>query len=214
VSLLLQALPDAEQSAAAAALAVCPTVALPDRSVRGANRLPEATLLVVEEGVLLVTSARPASTRRMVLAVAGPGSLVLPLSGDERLEAAADSWLTAVTVEAYRVLLALPGAAAAIVDALALELRDRQESLAHFSSVRHVDRVRDKLLQLARTHGRVVRDGVRLDLPLTHELMGEMVGSARETVTWAFGQLALEGFVCRDGRSYRLAVEPEAIVAS
>ena len=100
-----------------------------------------------------------------------------------------------------------------MVEALEGELRERQESLAQFSSVRHVDRIRDKLLQLARTHGRVVPGGVRIDLPLTHELMGEMVGSARETVTWAFSELAREGFLSREGRTYRLAVAPEALAS-
>jgi CRP/FNR family transcriptional regulator len=71
--------------------------------------------------------------------------------------------------------------------------------------------VRDKLIQLAREHGRVRRDGVLLDFPLTHELLGEMVGSARETVTRALDELEEEGFVTRRGRSYRLNVAPEVL---
>jgi CRP/FNR family transcriptional regulator len=149
----------------------------------------------------------------MILAVAGPGAVLLPPGRDERFEALADSWLTAITPAARERLLELPGARETLLDGLADELRERQESLAHFSSVRHVDRVRDKLIQLARVHGKVVPGGVRLDLPLTHELVGEMVGSARETVTWAFAQLAREGFVSREGRSYRLAVSPEALAS-
>jgi CRP/FNR family transcriptional regulator len=114
---------------------------------------------------------------------------------------------------AQAALLRIPAAAAALLGGLAEQLRERHESLAQFSSVRHVERVRDKLLQLARTHGRVIPGGVRLDLPLTHELVGEMVGSARETVTWAFAELAREGFLSRDGRSYRLSVAPEALAS-
>ncbi|MGZ4388260.1 MAG: helix-turn-helix domain-containing protein, partial [Gaiellaceae bacterium] len=94
------------------------------------------------------------------------------------------------------------------------ELRDRQESLAAFASVRHADRVREKLLQLARAHDRVGPGGIRLDLPLTHELLGEMVGSARETVTWALAELQREGFVRREGRTYRLSVAPELLAAA
>src|SRR5207302_1887874 len=123
--------------------------------------------------------------------------------GDERLDGLLDAWLTVVCRDAYGALLALPAVAATLVQALTDELRERQESLGHFSSVRHVERVRGKLVQLARNHDKVVPGGVRLDLPLTHELLGEMVGSARETVTWAFAQLAREGFVSREGRFYR-----------
>ena len=88
------------------------------------------------------------------------------------------------------------------------ELRDRQESLRHFANVRHVERVREKLLQLARVHGRVGPGGVRLDLPLTHELLAEMVGSRRETVTFALADLQKEGFVAREGRTYVVRISP------
>ena len=149
----------------------------------------------------------------MVVAVAGPGAVLLRPEREERLEALSDAWLTAVSHEALSALLRLPGAAAALLEALAEAARERQESLASFSSVRHVERVRDKLLQLARSHGRVVSGGVRLDVPLTHERLGEMIGSARETVTWAVAELQREGFLERDGRVYRLLVAPEALAS-
>jgi CRP-like cAMP-binding protein len=43
--------------------------------------------------------------------------------------------------------------------------------------------VRGKLLQLARNYGRVALDGMRIDFPLSHTLLADMVGSSRETVT-------------------------------
>jgi Crp-like helix-turn-helix domain len=213
MSSLLQGLPEEERAAAAAAVGRCTTLTVPAGTARPAARVPESALLVVEEGVVMLTSARAGATRRMVIAVAGPGAALLPPVGDERIEGLLDSWLTVVGHDAYAALLALPAVAATLVQALTEELRERQESLGHFSSVRHVERVRGKLVQLARSHGKVVPGGVRLDLPLTHELLGEMVGSARETVTWAFAQLAREGFVSREGRFYRLAVSPELLAS-
>jgi CRP-like cAMP-binding protein len=211
MSVLLESLEGAERAAAAEALVQCAPLRLAVGEAR--LRIDDAVCLVVEDGVVLVTSARAGASRRMVVAVAGPGAVLLPPAPGERLEAATGARLTAVGAPAYAALLRVPGAAAALVEALAEQLRERQESLAQFSSVRHVERVRDKLLQLARAYGRVVPGGVRLDLPLTHELVGEMVGSARETVTWAFAELSREGFVRRDGRSYRLAVAPEALAS-
>jgi CRP-like cAMP-binding protein len=208
---LLDGLAEGEQAAVAAALARCPTLMLPAGASRPAARVPESAFLVVEEGIVLVTRARPGVLRRMAVAVAGPGALLLAPTPEERLEALVDTWLTAVSPEARTALLEVPAAAGALVDALSEALLDRQESLGQFASVRHADRVRDKLLQLARAHGKVVPGGVRVDLPLTHELLGEMVGSARETVTWSFAQLRREGFVARDGRGYRLAVAPELL---
>jgi CRP-like cAMP-binding protein len=71
--------------------------------------------------------------------------------------------------------------------------------------------VRRKLLQLARSYGRVGRDGVRIDFPISHSLLAEMVGSSRETVTRALDELQRAGFVARSGHSYRLLVSPESI---
>lgn len=213
MSRLLVGIPDAEREAAEAVLAGCATVALRDGASRAAARIPACALLVVEEGLVEVASLRAGATRRMVVAVAGPGAVLLRPERDERLEALGDAWLTAVSHEALSALLQLPGAAAALLDALTEAARERQESLASFSSVRHVERVRDKLLQLARAHGRVVSGGVRLDVPLTHERLGEMIGSARETVTWAVAELQREGFLERNGRVYRLLVAPEALAS-
>lgn len=54
-----------------------------------------------------------------------------------------------------------------------------------FGCVPPVERVRERLAQLARAHGRVAPDAIVIDVPLTHELLASMVGLARETVTVA-----------------------------
>ena len=83
-------------------------------------------------------------------------------------------------------------------------LREREESLAQFANVAHIERLRAKLLQLARISGRLVDGGVQVELPLTHALLGQMVGSARETVSGAVRALEQEGFLVRDDGRYRL----------
>ena len=213
MSRLVDALPVDERAAAEAALADSTVVALPRGAQRVAERMPPAALLVIEDGVVAVTSYRPTQARRMVVDVGGAGSVVLPPERGERLEALTDAWVTAMTERARAALLRLPSAAAALVAGLEASVRAGRESLAQFGNVRRSDRLRDKLLQLAREHGRVDSFGVRLDLPLTHELLGEMVGASRETVTWAFAELAREGFVRRDGRLYRLAVSPDELAS-
>ena len=99
--------------------------------------------------------------------------------------------------------------AAALVEGLTATLRQKHAAIANMSRLHHVDRVREKLIELAQEHGRVGRDGIRLDFPLTHDLLGEMTGSARETVTRALDELQRDGFVERNGRTYRLHVAPE-----
>jgi CRP-like cAMP-binding protein len=100
-----------------------------------------------------------------------------------------------------------------VVELLELALSQKQEALGIFAHTRHVDRVRRKLVQLAQSYGRVVRDGIRIDFPVSHTLLAEMIGSSRETVTRALDELQRSGFVARRGHTYRLLVEPEQLLA-
>jgi CRP-like cAMP-binding protein len=78
----------------------------------------------------------------------------------------------------------------------------------------HLTRVEDKLLatlwHLAGSWGRVTADGVTMPFRLTHEVLGEIIGAQRPSVTQAMGQLQQRGEVIRmaDGR-YLLTGEPE-----
>jgi CRP-like cAMP-binding protein len=65
------------------------------------------------------------------------------------------------------------------------------------------------LLAVEDGYGKVDGRGVRIDLPLTHELLAEMVCSARETVTRAVDELEREGFVIREAGGYRVAVDAQ-----
>jgi CRP-like cAMP-binding protein len=168
-------------------------------------------LIVVDEGVVIVRAEHLGSARGIVTCHAGPGRLVLPPGDGEAVRTLTPTRAMLLTTGIRDRLFAVPEAAVLLFDALAATLRQKHETIATLASIHHVDRVRDKLIQLAREHGRVRRDGVLLDFPLTHELLGEMVGSARETVTRALDELEEEGFVTRRGRSYRLNVAPEVL---
>jgi CRP-like cAMP-binding protein len=182
-----------ERQALRRTLAVCPRHRMQAGDVHSADDFVEAALLIVEKGIVVVASgARP--KRRIVLGFGSQGTLLPPPCLDERLVALADSMLISVSPDVQRVLLRSPAAAEAIVDALMEALSERQENLAQFASVVHTERLREKLLQLARAHGSVVADGVRVDVPLTHELLGQAVGSARETVTCALQALQAKAF--------------------
>jgi CRP-like cAMP-binding protein len=65
--------------------------------------------------------------------------------------------------------------------------------------------------ELADRYGRVEPDGVRLDLRLTHELIGHLVGAQRPSVSTALGRLEEHGQVLRQGRSWLLAGAPASI---
>jgi hypothetical protein len=195
---------------AAALLAAAEARALAAGSSHRAESFADASFLVVEEGFVVIRRAVP-GRRGIVTCHAGAGALLTAPGPAETLDALVGARVTVVTEAVYVDLLARPNIAAVLSDALRSTLRQKHDSLANFGSIRPLERVEQKLLQLAREHGRVVTDGVRLDFPITHELLAEMIGSARETVSRAVEQLERSGFVVREGRSYRLRVEPGRI---
>ncbi|MGH3021921.1 MAG: Crp/Fnr family transcriptional regulator [Gaiellaceae bacterium] len=177
------------------------------------SELRNAEALIVENGFLVVR-ASPPSGRHVVVVEAGAGSILLPPNDREHLQALADCWVTVLPVSQLEALLAIQGVAATLFRGMGAALRLRQDAGSYLASVHHVDRVRQKLAQLAREFGRVNPDGIRIEFPLTHDLLAEMVASARETVTRSLDELHRGGFVTRDGHSYRLLISPEALDAS
>lgn len=200
-----------EEDALGRLLSLCPRRVLRVGDVGDAPDFAEAALLFVETGMVVLTSGARAK-RRIVFSFCPHGTLLPPPRRNEQLTALADSALISVTPDLQRKLLQLPAVAEEIIDALLDALRERQDSLAQFANVQHAERLREKFLQLARLHGTVATDGIRVELPLTHELLGQAVGYARETVTSALKMLEGDGFLVRDGRRYRLAISPAILI--
>jgi CRP-like cAMP-binding protein len=193
------------------------SVALMRGEAWGVSRDDDVGLVAVEEGFVLLSTdigngngngtERPIS-RRIVLATGHRGTLFVPPGLGERLEALTPSRITIVPADSLTVLLGLPSVAETIADAFAEALRERQETIRNCAFVHHSERVLEKLLQLARIYGRAVPGGVRVDFPLTHQLVADMVGSARETVSLALSELAREGFLQHQHHCYVLRIRP------
>lgn len=209
-SWLLGGLDEDEKTLASRILESCAAHLLPAGSRRRIGDLVRAEALSVENGFLVVRSSSP-SGRHVVVAEAGAGSVLLPPNDREHVQALTDCGVTVIPLPQLKSLLAIPGVAATLFRGLRTALRLRQDATSYFANVHHVDRVRQKLAQLAREFGRVNPDGIRIEFPLTHDLLAEMVASARETVTRGMDELQRGGFVARDGHSYTLLISPEAL---
>jgi Crp-like helix-turn-helix domain len=183
-------------------------VLAPANGVLGPDRFGDAFAVLVEDGLVASATGAESGRRRVIFALAGADSVLPPPRAGEVLLALEDATLVPLAREQT---LRAPALAELVACGLAEAVAGRDETLALFGIVSHVERVRERLRQLAREHGRVGRDGIVLDLVLTHELMAAMVGSARETVTAAFGELEREGFLSRDGRRYRVNLSPESL---
>jgi Crp-like helix-turn-helix domain len=207
--LLLDGSPDAER--AAEILAGCPTFDLSAGDPHFRGSFLGAKLLVVELGFVVVRSTPEGAARSIITCEAGPGGLLLPPTVDEVLLGLIPSRLIGVTAGARDRLFDVPAAGLPLLDMLESALAQKQEALENFAHRRHVERVRRKLLQLAQSYGRVVRDGIRIDFPVSHTLLADMIGSSRETVTRSLDELQRSGFVARRGHTYRLLITPERV---
>jgi CRP-like cAMP-binding protein len=175
---------------------------------------PAATALVlVATGLVLVRAGAP-GMRDVVVGEAATGSVVLPPPPTGTLQAVEDSRLLLVDNDGRDRLLRTPAGAAAIAEGLQAALVNSREAAGLLAAMRARTRIESKLLLLARGHGRVLRQGVRIDFPLTHERLADMTGTARETVTRVLEQLEREGMLSRSGRSYLLFVSPEDLAAA
>jgi CRP-like cAMP-binding protein len=193
VSWLVAAVPPDERARVEEALAFSSRLSLPRGSSLGFDRFETVSLVSVEEGIVFVSVANRDSGRQIIVGLAGPRSILVAPAAHERLEALTDARLTLIPTNTQKQLSEMTSAATIMTAALADEVRNSRQSLALFGNRHHTNRVRGKLIQLAPSHGAVQGDGLLIDLPLTHELLADMVGSTRETVTRSLARLAQEG---------------------
>jgi len=206
----LGSLSSPERDRALGLLRACTTIEIEARVPQFANRFPPAALLLVEEGFVVLRTTVARGLRSVVTCEAGAGRLLAPPSPEEMLIGLGASRLIVIDADARAQLLRIPALAERFVEQLAAALARKQEATANFAPTRHVERVQRKLLQLGSSYGHPVRDGTRIDFPVSHALLAEMIGSSRETVTRALDELQRTGFIARSGSTYRLLVAPAA----
>lgn len=82
-----------------------------------------------------------------------------------------------------------------------VRLAERLDRMMLRTAALQLSRVEERLLavmwQLADRFGHVTPDGISLPLPLTHQILGQLVGAQRPTVTLALHALEEEGAVSR-----------------
>ena len=101
-----------------------------------------------------------------------------------------------------RDVTALIGRRPQLVVNFSSRLLRRVRSAAYLMAVSHQTRVEDRLLEtlwfLASTWGRVTPRGVKIPFRITHEVLSEILGAQRPSVTTAFRSLIDQGLVTRD----------------
>jgi CRP/FNR family cyclic AMP-dependent transcriptional regulator len=171
--------------------------------VFAADEIPGHLGLLVVDGLLVRTVTLAG---RECSEVVGPGDLVRPWDGEDTTASVASesAWRVlqpatfAVLDRAFATRVARwPTITAQIVGRATRRCRTlvHQASIAY---VRHADtRVLLALWQLADRWGKVTPAGVRVPVPLTHQLLGEITCLQRPTVSSAVSRLTEAGAISR-----------------
>ncbi|HUA46507.1 MAG TPA: Crp/Fnr family transcriptional regulator [Solirubrobacteraceae bacterium] len=166
--------------------------------------------------------------KRLACELLGPGDIVRPWDADGEYDPLPISldWLVvrptrlAVLDTAFALRVARwPQITAHLLGRIA----QRARNLALAQAVTHLPRTHPRLLMLfwilADRWGTVSGEGVRVNLPLTHETLAMLVGSRRPTVTIALQRLARAGLLIRESnnrwllttRAIELLAHPERL---
>ena len=176
------------------------------------TQTPAAFDFLIVDGIVLKQTTL---IDRSALELLGPGDLLAPpLTAARQFESRAASRylahgqvsLAAIEGHFRQAARRWPGIAEFLHDRLARQIHHASMQLAML----HLPRIQDRLIalfaDLAERFGRVTADGILIDLPLTHEVIGGLVGNRRPTVTLALGELASNGLLERlDGDRWKLA---------
>lgn len=166
-------------------------------------------------GVLVLDGVLAVNVRvgdRIAAELLGPGDLVEPLERhDEELLACTIEWRALLPMR-FAVLDAAfadrVGPWPQIISALLRRAERRARNLnvqrAIASQPRLEVRLALLLWHLAARWGRVEPGGIRLPLPLTHQLLGRLVGAERPSVSHALARLSRAGLVTGHGDEWHL----------
>ena len=142
----------------------------------------------IEEGRVRLTRLSPEG-KTVILALLGPGDLIGDAaweSGehDSYAETLEDSRIYQISREAFQKLIREnPEFGIRLIHLLGTRLQQAQARIEDLVFRQVPSRVARLLLSLAENHGRVTPKGIRVEFPLTHQEIADLVGSSRVTVT-------------------------------
>jgi CRP-like cAMP-binding protein len=164
---------------------------------------PDALAFLLVEGVVLKETTL---ATRSALELLNEGDLLAPVLSESRQYV---SRATSRYVAHGPVSLAVLGDRFRVASrrwpAIGDDLHDRLARQTHRASAHlamlHASRVEERISllfeDLAERCGRMTTDGVVIDISLTHDVIGRLVGARRPTVTLALQALAVAGELCR-----------------
>ncbi len=178
------------------------------------------------DAVLLLTSGRVKicsltdEGKQAILAFVEPGELFGELavveSGrrEEYAEACEASTVVLIPAQVMQQLMQEHAdVSLGITKLIGLRRRRVERRLKHLLFRSNRQRLVHLLLELSEDYGTPVPDGVQLGIKLSHQDLANVIGSTRESVTLALGQLQAEGNL-RLGRQKIVLTDPPSLAQS
>ncbi len=142
----------------------------------------------IEEGRVRLTRLSPEG-KTVILALLGSGDLIGDAAWeagehDSYAETLEESTIYQISRDAFqRLIKEHPEFSIRLIQILGGRLRQAQSRIEDLVFRQVPSRVARLLLSLAENHGRVTPKGIRVEFPLTHQEIADLVGSSRVTVT-------------------------------
>jgi CRP/FNR family transcriptional regulator, cyclic AMP receptor protein len=158
-----------------------------------------SSLVLVVTGRVRVFLAGP-DDRELTLALLDEGEAfgAAPIEGarPRRIEALASATvLTCTEEDLARLVEQAPSFGIRVVGLLLESARTVGDELARLAFCAVPARLAAKLLELMERYGRVTPAGIRIDVRFTHMQLSAMIGTSRETLTKALGELRASGAI-------------------
>lgn len=186
---------------------VCPERRFPKGRTIFAPGDPTDGLYVLVSGLVTLSHVSE-DGRESILRVFGPGDVFGEIFLAVRTrpflaKALTRCVVTAIPGEGFlRLLSAIPKIGLNFISVLSRHLADMAVDRGQSSHKWSYERLALTLLKLCAAHGSRHGDGVTtIALPLTHQILADMIGTSRETVSRHLGRLKRQGVVRQQGRT-------------
>lgn len=178
----------------------------------------EATnaLFIVKKGLVKLSYIDDAG-EETIIRIFAPGDVFgeIFLGVKKQLFAATaltDSEITVIPRQVFEKLLAkIPQIGVNFISLLSRRLAEAEARIGEFSHTWAYERLERVLLNLSKVHGRETHRGRQIDIHLTHQLLADIIGASRETVSRHLKRLEEQGALRREGR--RLTVDHKTLFA-
>lgn len=155
--------------------------------------------------------------KQAVLALIEPGelfgemALVGPEAREEHAEAALKSKIVSISRQSVEeILLKNAGLSLAVTKFIGMRRQRLERRLRNLLFRSNRERLIGLLLELIEQYGRTVREGILIDIRLSHQELAGLIGVTRESVTLALGELQLEHLITT-GRKRIVVLNPQKL---